>query len=316
MHPTEKPTPFSRLVGELGLIDVWRIRHPNVKNFSCHSASYDGLSRIDLGLDNGSILSLIAEFHYEQRHISDHSPFWVELVFPEAPRHVSWKLNPFWLTVFPDQDPIPKLLKAFFRTNLNSADIGVIRGQFIYLINNIKTSTRAWETFILTEAGRAEEAYVNNLTDDTKRPWLVAQSMSRQVELQLAENKRFFLQQKHYEVEETTRHMLAMLICNRQSSAHVDQLYNSHGCISTSTKDILEAFHSFYKDLYTSKVHPTGGEIASFLDECFLPCLSSQDKKLLNEPITEEELLLALKQAPNGKSPGTDGLRLRYMGDI
>lgn len=33
---------------------------------------------------------------------------------------------------------------------------------------------------------------------------------------------------------------------------------------------------------------------------------------MLNDPITEEELLPALKQVPNGKSPGTDGLPSVY----
>lgn len=80
---------------------------------------------------------------------------------PNSPETL-WKLNPFWLTPFPDPDPIPEWLTSFFCTNLDSADIGVVwdsvkaflRGQFIYLINNIKTSTKASETFILTEAGK------------------------------------------------------------------------------------------------------------------------------------------------------------------
>lgn len=35
---------------------------------------------------------------------------------------------------------------------------------------------------------------------------------------------------------------------------------------------------------------------------------------MLNNPLTEEGLLLALKQAPNGKSPGTDGLPSEVYG--
>lgn len=174
----------------------------------------------------------------------------------------------------------------------------------MYIIQCIKTSTKAWETFILMEAERDEEAYVDKPTDDTKRAWLDSQSMSRQVELQLAKNKCFFLQQKHYEEGDNTGHMLAMLIRN-QCSAHIDKLYDSQGCLRNSTQDILQVFCTFYNDLYSSKVHSTGSKIAQFLDECSLPSLSAQEAKLFNDPITEEELLLALKQAPNGKSPGT-----------
>lgn len=67
-----KATPFSRLVGELGLIDVWRLRHHTTNMFLCHC-----LSRIDLGLGNRSVLFLLVDSHYEPRHILDHSPFWM-----------------------------------------------------------------------------------------------------------------------------------------------------------------------------------------------------------------------------------------------
>lgn len=83
-----KSAHFSCLVGELGLVDVWRMRHPTTKMFSCHSATYDGLSKIDLGLGNQSILSFLADSHYEPRHISDHSPFWVGVAFPTTTRHI------------------------------------------------------------------------------------------------------------------------------------------------------------------------------------------------------------------------------------
>lgn len=76
-----------------------------------------------------------------------------------------------------------------------------------------------------------EDAYVDNLTDDTKRAWLASQSKSRQVELQLAENKHFFLQQKHYEERENTGHMLARLIRNQQCSTHKDKLEDSQRCL-------------------------------------------------------------------------------------
>lgn len=53
------PTPFARLLGELGLMAVWRLRHPGIKKFSCYLATYGGLSRIDLGLGNHTLLPLL-----------------------------------------------------------------------------------------------------------------------------------------------------------------------------------------------------------------------------------------------------------------
>lgn len=86
-----------------------------------------------------------------------------------------------------------------------------MRGQFIKLITHIKTNIKAWETMVVREVTETEDRYITNPTEDTKRAWLEAQSMSRQLALQLAENKRFFLQQTHFEEGEAIRHMLAML---------------------------------------------------------------------------------------------------------
>lgn len=167
-----------------------------------------------------------------------------------------------------------------------------MRGQFIHAIQRIKTTTKAWETLVLREARRAEKAYVDNLTDDADG---------------------FTINGQQYEVGKNTGYMLAMLIHNQQCSSHVNKMYDSQGSLRRSTQELLRVFHTFYTDLCTSKVQPGGGEI-HFLDKCSLPSLSAQDEKSLNASITEEKLLLALKVAPNGKSPGTDGLPSEVYG--
>lgn len=70
-----------------------------------------------------------------------------------------------------------------------------LRGQFIKLINRIKTETKSWEQFVISKAQRMESAYVANPSANTKWAWLASQSLSRQVAIQLAENKYFFSQQ-------------------------------------------------------------------------------------------------------------------------
>lgn len=136
-------------------------------------------------LGNDPLLPVLAYSQYEIRHISDHSLFWVELSLPASPRNFGWKLNPFWLSLF--LNSIPELITTLFWQNLNIIELGTVRdvaktflrGQLINLISHIKTKTKAWETFIITEAQKAEEAYVANSSDATKWTWWVAQSMSR-----------------------------------------------------------------------------------------------------------------------------------------
>lgn len=56
----------------------------------------------------------------------------------------------------------------------------------------VLSDPKSWETFVLSEVQRTESAYIATPSDDTKRAWLVSQSLSRQLALQKAENKRLF----------------------------------------------------------------------------------------------------------------------------
>lgn len=63
-----------------------------------------------------------------------------------------------------------------------------------------------------------------------------------------------------------------------------------------------------FEDVYASKVSPTDMNLATLLDQCPLPALSTGGRKKLNSPITLEELTEAVASMANSKSPGTDGV--------
>lgn len=164
------------------------------------------------------------------------------------------------------------------------------------------------EQSVLEEAHSSEVNYIANPTDDTKRSWLAAQSMLRDLSLQLAENKRFFLQQSHFDEGENTGHMLAMLSKSQQPSSLIGVVHYIQGVPCYTTKSIMDVFKLFFQDVYSSKVQPSQEDICSFLEKYPIPCLSDSDSALLSAPLTEEELLEALAHAQNSRAPGADGL--------
>lgn len=89
--------------------------------FPYFSATHGGLSRIDFGLCNTAMLPLVISSMK-----IDYSPFWVELLVPNVPRKVGWKLNPFWLSLIPELNPVPGLLDTFFNCNLGTAGLGTV----------------------------------------------------------------------------------------------------------------------------------------------------------------------------------------------
>ena len=54
------------------------------------------------------------------------------------------------------------------------------------------------------------------------------------------------------------------------------------------------------------------GDINAYLSQINIPILTEEQFQTCEGPITESELLSALKSMPNNKSPGNDGLTKFY----
>lgn len=101
-------------------------RHADDRCYSCHSVTYDGLSRIDLGLGNEALMQHVRDSAYEPHLLSDHSPFWVWLDVTVVSGNPLWKVNPFWLTLFQSPDGVTGALREFLQFNGGSASAAVI----------------------------------------------------------------------------------------------------------------------------------------------------------------------------------------------
>lgn len=102
--------------------------------------------------------------------------------------------------------------------------------------------------------------------------------------------------------------MLAVIARSQQPPPVVHSITTSSTLTVTDTPSILKEFCSFYQNLYSSRVSYPAEELTQFLDSITLLQLQDTDKKLLNAPLTLEELQLALAEFPNSKAPGNDGL--------
>ena len=93
-------------------------------------------------------------------------------------------------------------------------------------------------------------------------------------------------------------------------------MYNSQGDMKKADKDILEICHEFYSQLYNKET--VGGDCPY----TFIPerdnalTLSSDEKSILSEKITLDELTAALKNMKKGKAPGLDGLTVDFYHEL
>jgi hypothetical protein len=94
----------------------------------------------------------------------------------------------------------------------------------------------------------------------------------------------------------------------------IKRIVTTDGSCLTDSKEIVLEARKFYNDLYAERVHVV--EDSSNIDLIFAnsetPILSDSERDSLEGPITYQELLAALKNSKNGKSPGSDGFSFEF----
>lgn len=220
-------TSFARLICELGLGDVWRDRYPDKICYSCYSATPRALSRIDLCLCNPLAMPNVTLIEYVPRSISDHSLLRTLISVPGVLEERLWKVNSFWLQLFPADDPLPRASITFIRCNKVTAAWDALqvhlRDLIIKQISAITSHTRESETLVSAEATRAEEHYISQPSPESEQSWLVAQTLYKQVVSTAAEKKRFFMQQQYFEEGKNTGH-LAVISQSQQAKLQIDAI--------------------------------------------------------------------------------------------
>ena len=74
----------------------------------------------------------------------------------------------------------------------------------------------------------------------------------------------------------------------------------------TDKHKINQELERFYKNLFTEKSEFQKEDINAYLSQINIPILTEELSQTCEGPITESELLNALKSMPNNKSPGND----------
>lgn len=97
---------LSQFLGEMGLKDIWRIRNPRSRQYSCYSRTHSTLSRIDFILGNEKAMSTVKSLSYMSRGLSDHSPVTASLELGEGTHSREWRTSPFWMDLMGDPQEV------------------------------------------------------------------------------------------------------------------------------------------------------------------------------------------------------------------
>lgn len=156
-----------------------------------------------MGIGNDMLLPHVLDTAYEPRLLSDHTPFWVRVDTAAPSIRPMWRVNPFWLTLFPTPDPIPGELREFLIFNKHYANGAVVwdaikaflRGLLIREISGIKKRSREWEDTVRLELQNREMVLMMDPTPAKQNSWKEAQSLYNKVVLSTAEINIFFAEE-------------------------------------------------------------------------------------------------------------------------
>ena len=99
-------------------MDVWRIQHPKVRDYSFRSAVHGTYSRIDLFLVDHGSLKTVKSSDIGIVTLSDHAPVSINLNIAGIQKNIrTWKLNE---DLFQDEEVVNKIkreLELYFKEN-------------------------------------------------------------------------------------------------------------------------------------------------------------------------------------------------------
>lgn len=268
----------------MGLVEIWRWKHPSTRAYSCFSASYKTASRIDLAFSNPALLADVLEATYLPSGLSDHSPLAVVFRSPTSRSAGLWRLgSPIQIS-----EKIPLLLTEFWEQNTGSSSPDIIwdafkaytRGQYISSIANIKKQQK-------TETQSLQQSVTDHTTTDssdaTPAHFDQLMAVQRDLQLHLTEVTRLEIYKgKRRTFEQGYRNgcLLAMMAQHDQPHTLISTLQTPEGGTVTSPSHISQTFNTFYETLYTSSL-PSDFQPKSLnvlLDPLALGWLSDQER--------------------------------------
>ena len=313
------PKLFLEMAEELNLIDLWRLRNPNRRDYTFYSNRHKSWSRIDNCWISAEVTYQAEDIEILPNIYADHNP--ILMTLGQRIRHSLWRLNTQLLREETFIKKIKNEMNIFFQMN-KPQDTGMttiwdtakayFRGYAIeFNTRRKKEKNKQYQTLITSL--KNEEAKLKKAP--TKKELLnkinILQHKINLLEQEEMEKKIKFTRQNFFENANKPGRWLAYRIKREREKTMITTLLNKQGKEIYKEKEIEEEICGFFKELY-KKREGEEQRIANYWNNSPEWKLNTQQLEKMNEPITTEEISEAWKKQKNSKSPGPDGLPAEY----
>lgn len=306
-----------------GIADVWRFRNPSTKSYSFFSPVHKSFSRIDYFFIDKKLLPNVTDCEYQPVVISDHGPLTMMVRIPGvAPSHRPWRLNPLLLF----DDSFVTFIKSeieFFLAHNQTPGISYsliweslkayLRGQVIsYCAKQRKLCTSRLMQ-LADDILKLDMLYSVSPSDVLHKQRLTLQMEFDLLSTHHAENLILKSRHKYYEHGERAGKVLAHQLRQRTANQYISEISDEQNMKHTDHSEIVMYFYNYYSHLYTSESPKEKPILDSFFQNLEVPQLAPELVTKLEEDVSTEELVTAIKSMQNGKSPGPDGFPSEFF---
>uniref|UniRef100_A0A671X7A5 Reverse transcriptase domain-containing protein n=1 Tax=Sparus aurata TaxID=8175 RepID=A0A671X7A5_SPAAU len=317
-HPRSRKI-IQQFMVELNLKDIWRVRNPTKKEYSCHSASHNTYSRIDYYLISSTIVSKVKDCLYKSILISDHALILLKYSASDDLRgQTIWRLKSFWLHNPAFLEFVSSNIVDYFRLNTTETTTAVrweafkafIRGQMMGYTKNKSNKQFLQMLELENDIKELELEIYTNDSSEAQRKLAILKAKYIALSTNKASAGLIRLKQTYYDQGEKAGKLLAWRIKTQQNEKTINEIIDTNGDKITTPQKINNLFETYYSQLYSSETHITTESFHNFFDHILIPSLSEEAKAELDSPITKKEISHAIDKLKGGRAPGPDGLPL------
>uniref|UniRef100_H2ZVA7 Endonuclease/exonuclease/phosphatase domain-containing protein n=1 Tax=Latimeria chalumnae TaxID=7897 RepID=H2ZVA7_LATCH len=296
------------------LYDAWCNLNPGVREYTSYSAVHKSYARLDTFLILYSIMMNLLECRIGSFTFSDHAP--VVMAFLPEPDLIKTKYWWFNNTLLRDTNFIEMMQKEiteFFQNNIGLvAAMTTVwdsfkahcRGQVISYATNKKRERIKCRQALEEDLEKIERSHVlDPKNGQLFLDWQLAKSALQAHLEKETEYALFRMRKKYFESGDKAGTLLARSLKKRDSLYVIPRIRTQAGGYTSNTQLINREFEEFYRKLYNSQSKLDQAKVKELLKKANLPKISEEDQARLEEPITTEEVVEAIKRLSSGKAP-------------
>lgn len=314
---TSNPPEFNNLCLGLDVLDIWRQRNPDKRQFTWCSKDMNKQSRIDFWLISSILEKRVTEVSIESSVLTDHKAIYLTLNLTEtteAKKNKSyWKFNKTLLEddLFKNE---AKLIidECWVNANINNS-YGTCWEFMKYKIRRLAIK-RGKEIAKLRKL--EEEILIKDIINLSGKEDLCHQEKNSLLQLQLeldriyeSKAKGAFVRSRMKWLEEgekNTKYFFNLEKRNAELTTIAKLKINEQ--ISENMKDITTYITDFYKKLYTREENTK--DLPSFFNSIKEKArrITMNSMEMCDNDISKEEIKKGINRLKENKSPGNDGL--------